>query len=670
MLHGAFQTPLVLLSIAVAIFASYTALRMTERVGRTSGPSIYAWTAGGALAMGSGIWAMHFIGMLAFRLPIPVGYDIPLTLLSLLIPIAVSGIALWRVGRPSVDWKGLAGSGILVGLGINTMHYTGMAALRMDPLIRYDPWLFMLSVLIAMVASVGGLWIGFQLRHNFPRAWLARLGAAAMLGSAIAGMHYTGMAAASFPLGSVCQAASRGVSQDGLAVMVLLATLGILTVALLASVFDAKLESHSRLLAASEATVQERGAMLEAEREARSHAESVSAMKDEFLATLSHELRTPLNAILGWAVMLRRGVRDEATVQRGLETIERNARAQASLIEDLLDMSRIVAGKIRLDVQEVAPASFVETAVATVQPAAMAKKIELAVDLDAGAGPIVGDPSRLQQVMWNLLSNAVKFTPLGGTVRVTLEHSHGEVVIKVADSGIGIPVDFVPLVFDRFRQADSSTTRRHGGLGLGLSIARQLVEMHGGAIEVASEGEGTGATFTVRFPMGRIEVPLPAGMAAHADPAPVPPTDLSGVKVLVVDDMVDTLDLAAQVLGASGASAVVAQDAERALQAAQAETFDVIVSDIGMPGMDGYELARRLREQGVTAPMIALTAFTREEDRERGIQAGFDAYLRKPFEPGELVAAVAGAVAAAAWRAPQSPDRSVAGAGREALPEA
>jgi signal transduction histidine kinase/AmiR/NasT family two-component response regulator len=667
MLHGVFQTPLVLLSIAVAIFASYTALRLAERVSCSSGPSIYAWTAGGALAMGSGIWAMHFIGMLAFRLPIPVGYDIPLTLLSLLIPIGVSGAALWRVGRPNVDLKGLAGSGMLMGLGINTMHYTGMAALRMDPMIHYDPWLFLLSVLIAVVASVGALWVGFQLRHNFPHAWLARMGAAAMLGSAIAGMHYTGMAAASFPAGSVCRAATGGVSQDGLAIMVLLATLGILTVALLTSVFDAKLESHSRLLAASEATAEERGAMLEQEREARSQAESVSAMKDEFLATLSHELRTPLNAILGWAVMLRRGVRDEATAQRGLETIERNARAQASLIEDLLDMSRIVAGKIRLDVQEVVPASFVEAAVATVQPAAMAKKIELDVALDAAAGPIVGDPSRLQQVMWNLLSNAVKFTPFGGTVRVTLEQSQGEVVIKVADSGIGIPVDFVPHVFDRFRQADSSTTRRHSGLGLGLSIARQLVEMHGGAIEAASEGEGRGATFTVRFPQGRLAAPLPGGMAAHADAAPIPAADLSGVKVLVVDDMVDTLDLAAQVLAASGATVVVAESAERALAEAQAEAFDVVVSDIGMPGIDGYELARRLREHGVTAPMIALTAFTREEDRERGLKAGFDAYLRKPFEPTEMVAAVAGAMRARVWTG--SLDRSGAGAGQEALPE-
>jgi CheY-like chemotaxis protein len=390
--------------------------------------------------------------------------------------------------------------------------------------------------------------------------------------------------------------------------------------------------------------------MLEREREARSQAESVSAMKDEFLATLSHELRTPLNAMLGWAVMLRRGVRDEATLQRGLETIERNARAQASLIEDLLDMSRIIAGKVGLDVQEAAPASFIEAAVATVQPAAIAKNIELEMELDAAAGPVLGDPGRLQQVMWNLLSNAVKFTPSSGTVRVTLLQAYGDVVVRVADSGIGIPAEFLPHVFDRFRQADSSTTRRHGGLGLGLSIARQLVEMHGGTIEVWSEGLDMGATFTVRLPLRRSGAPLPTGVAAHAGQPLAGQADLSGVRVLVVDDMIDTLDLAAQVLAASGAIVVLADHAERALAAARAEAFDVVVSDIGMPGVDGYELARRLRAQGLDVPMIALTAFTREQDRERGLQAGFGAYLRKPLEPGELVAAIGSVLHERPWR--------------------
>jgi CheY-like chemotaxis protein len=252
--------------------------------------------------------------------------------------------------------------------------------------------------------------------------------------------------------------------------------------------------------------------------------------------------------------------------------------------------------------------------------------------------------------MWNLLSNAVKFTPSGGTVRVTLLQAYGDVVVRVADSGIGIPAEFLPHVFDRFRQADSSTTRRHGGLGLGLSIARQLVEMHGGTIEVWSEGLDMGATFTVRLPLRRSGAPLPTGVAAHAGKPLAAQPDLSGVRVLVVDDMIDTLDLAAQVLAACGATVVLADHAERALAAARAEAFDVVVSDIGMPGVDGYELARRLRAQGLDVPMIALTAFTREQDRERGLQAGFGAYLRKPLEPGELVAAIGSVLHERPWR--------------------
>ncbi|MGZ5200196.1 MAG: MHYT domain-containing protein [Telluria sp.] len=645
MLSGSFYTPLVVLSVVVAIFASYTALSLADRVGRSHGRAVYAWTIGGALAMGSGVWAMHFLGMLAFRLPIAVGYDVPITLLSLLLPVMVSGTALWRVSQPQLDWQALAGSGILMGLGINAMHYTGMAALRMRPGIEYDPGLFILSVAIAVVASTAALWLGFQLRRNIPRAWLGRFGAAIALGCAIAGMHYTGMAAAHFPAGSICLAASRGVSQDGLAVMVLIASLGILTVALLVSVFDASLERHSRLLAASQAAVEERQGMLVREREARSQAESVSAMKDEFLATLSHELRTPLNSVMGWAVLLQRGTQDAATRQRGLEAIERNARAQARLIDDLLDMSRIIAGKVRLEVQEVDAAAFVEAAVETVRPAALAKRIELRSTV-AGTGTITGDPNRLQQVMWNLLSNAVKFTPAEGTVSVTLEQAGPEIVIKVADSGIGIAPAFLPHVFDRFRQADASTTRRHGGLGLGLAIARQLVELQGGTITVASAGTGCGATFSVRFPLrhqpGQAVLPAGGGSQRLPSPAPFAREDLTGLRVLVVDDMPDTLELTGQMLQSRGANTVLASGADEALALLAGGQFDVVVSDIAMPEVDGYELVRRMRARGLMVPAVALTAFTRPEDREHALQAGFEAYVAKPLEAGALVAAIAG----------------------------
>jgi diguanylate cyclase len=650
MLSGSFQTPLVVLSVVVAIFASYTALSLSERVARSHGRSVYAWTVGGALAMGSGIWAMHFLGMLAFRLPIAVGYDVPITLLSLLLPILVSGTALYRVSQPQLDGRGLAASGVLMGLGINAMHYTGMAALRMQPLIEYDPTLFTLSVLIAVVASTGALWLGFQLRHNIPHAWLARTGAAFALGCAISGMHYTGMAAAHFPAGSICLAATRGVSQDGLAVMVVIATLGILTIALLVSVFDASLERHSRLLAVSQAAVEERQTMLVREREARSQAESVSAMKDEFLATLSHELRTPLNAVLGWAVLLQRGTHDAATRQRGLEAIERNARAQAKLIDDLLDMSRIIAGKVRLEVQEIDAAAFVEAAIETVRPAALAKRISLNATLAAG-GAITGDPNRLQQVMWNLLSNAVKFTPAEGSVNVSIEREGGGILIRVADSGIGIAPEFLPHVFDRFRQADASTTRRHGGLGLGLAIARQLVELQGGTIVVESAGTNRGTTFVVRFPLRQQFVPAWArggGGMLQPSAAPRATQDLSGLRILVVDDMADTLDLTGQMLQSHGASTVLASGAEEALALLATAQFDVMVSDIAMPDVDGYELVRRIRARGLAVPAVALTAFTRPEDREHALQAGFEAYVAKPLEAGALVAAIAGLLCAPA----------------------
>jgi CheY-like chemotaxis protein len=279
-----------------------------------------------------------------------------------------------------------------------------------------------------------------------------------------------------------------------------------------------------------------------------------------------------------------------------------------------------------------------------VRPAALAKRIELECTI-AGGGAITGDPNRLQQVMWNLLSNAVKFTPTEGKVKVTLEQDGPELVIKVADSGIGIAPEFLPHVFDRFRQADASTTRRHGGLGLGLAIARQLVELQGGTIAVDSEGAGRGTTFVVRFPLRH--QPAPAwpqggGNKQASSPVPFSSEDLAGVRVLVVDDMADTLDLTGQMLQSRGACTVLASSAQEALELLAAGQFDVVVSDIAMPEMDGYELVRRMRAQGLAVPAVALTAFTRPEDREHALQAGFEAYVAKPLEAGALVAAIAG----------------------------
>jgi len=645
MLTGHYETPLVLLSILVAIAASYAALSLAGRVSESRGRAVAAWIVGGAIAMGSGIWAMHFVGMLAFRLPIPIAFDLPLTLASLLLPIAASCLALWQVSRAELGPVRLAVSAVVMGIGINAMHYTGMAAMRMEPGIVYDPWLFALSVAIAIGASSLALWIAFRLRHNTPRVWLPRVGAAVVMGGAIVGMHYTGMAAASFPLDSVCMAAKGGVNHDGLATLVVIATLGVLGFAMLASLFDARLEANARVLEISQATAAERQDLLMRERAARDEAERLSALKDEFLATLSHELRTPLNAILGWASMLQRGGRDEETARRGLETIERNARAQGQLIDDLLDMSRIISGNLRLDVQLIEPEKVVEAAIGTVHPAAVAKKIDLRVDVVRGLGTVLADPNRLQQVMWNLLSNAVKFTPNGGMVQVMLGRDGQDVVIRVADSGIGIAPDFLPYVFDRFRQQDASITRKHGGLGLGLSIARQLVELHGGTIGVSSPGTHAGTTFTVRLPLAEAPAQAPSPQPSGSASPAAPQGDLAGVKVLLVDDAADTLDVLQQILQHTGATIMAASSAGKALAMLERERPDVIVSDIGMPDVDGFELIRRIRRRSAGAggaiPAIALTAFTRQDDRQKAMQAGFNDYLAKPVEPTSLVAHIA-----------------------------
>jgi NO-binding membrane sensor protein with MHYT domain/CheY-like chemotaxis protein len=654
MLAGYYDTPLVLVSIFIAIVASYSALSLAGRVTESKGRAMLAWTVGGAIAMGSGIWAMHFVGMLAFQLPIEIAFDTPITMVSLLLPIAASGLALWQVSRADLSRTRLALSALLMGAGINAMHYTGMAALRMQPGIVYDPWLFALSVLIAIGASALALWIAFRLRSTTPWRWLprpaARAGAAVVLGFAIVGMHYTGMAAASFPAGSVCMAARDGVQHGGLAILVVIASFCLLSLALMASVFETRMEANARILGMSEVTAAEREQVLVRERAARDQAEHLSAMKDEFLATLSHELRTPLGAILGWAGMLQRGVKDEATLRRGLDAIERNARAQGQLIDDLLDMSRIVSGTLRLDVQRIDPLTVVEAALGTVQPALLAKQIALRTDL-AGwqgelRGDIHGDPGRLQQVLWNLLSNAVKFTPQGGSVQVVLAREGQEVVIRVRDSGIGIAPAFLPYVFDRFRQQDASITRRHGGLGLGLAIARQLVELHGGTIAVDSAGESTGeragTTFTLRLPL--------AALPAASDTVPAATrvqalADLSGITVLLVDDAPDTLEVLEQILVQAGATVMAAASADVALALLAQALPDVIVSDIGMPAIDGFELMRRIRQlpsaAGAAIPAIALTALTRKEDRDRALQAGFTDYLAKPVEAAALVACIA-----------------------------
>lgn len=410
---------------------------------------------------------------------------------------------------------------------------------------------------------------------------------------------------------------------------------------------------NARLYDAVTRAAEERERLLEAERAARAEAERVGLMKDEFLATLSHELRTPLNAILGWSQILRSRERPatQHDMVEGLEVIERNTRVQAQLIEDLLDMSRIISGKLRLDVQPVDLQDVVRAAVASVRHSAEAKELRLQVVLDPAAGPVRADPDRLQQCFWNLLTNAIKFTPKGGRIQVSLERVNSHVEVCVTDSGQGITPDFLPHVFERFRQADATTTRRHGGLGLGLSIVKHLLELHGGTVRVKSEGEGKGATFCVELPLMVVhpadteEARAHPRSAAAVSAPPAEPPSLTGVTVLVVDDEVDARFLIRRVLTDCGAQVILASSADEGLDVMRSDRVDMIVSDIGMPDVDGYEFIRRVRamsaEEGGRTPAAALTAFARSEDRTRALRAGYQTHVAKPVEPAELTAVVA-----------------------------
>ncbi|MEP0768905.1 MHYT domain-containing protein [Trichocoleus sp. ST-U1] len=895
---------LVVLSMAIAIAASYTALDLAGRVTAAQGRGRKLWLAGGAIAMGSGIWSMHFIGMLAYCLPISMAYDFPTVLVSMGVAAIASGAALYIVSREQMGWRRLLAGGIFMGCGIAAMHYTGMAGMRLEATVTYDLRLVAVSMAIAISASWLALWLAFHLRTAATLTGnLRKIGSAIVMGCAIAGMHYTGMAAVSYqstnPSGMEL---SLIMDNSWLAVEIGIATTIVLALALLGSVFDRRLkielaraealrESEERfralaqnasdilVIVAADGTIrytsasiqsilgyepenwlskkaieivhpsdrsqaekllaaalnsptsnsptskitaqfriqkvdgswrdfeaiannlldvksvagiaiayrditerqrsqeslreseqrfrlmadmapvmlwmcdcdktcnyfnkgwldftgrtleesigmgwtqslhpddlqqcvetyrtafdarenfemeyrlrrfdgeyrwvfdrgvprltpggsfvgyigsciditerkqaeQEREKLLVYEQQARMAAEETNRLKDEFLATLSHELRTPLNSMLGWTQLLRTRKLDEAIIVRAMETIERNARLQTQLIEDLLDVSRIIQGKFRLYVRPLELSSVIEAAIATIQPAASAKSIRLESFLDSSAGLICGDPDRLQQVVWNLLSNAVKFTPKRGRVEVRLERSNSWVEIQVSDTGQGIAADFLPYVFDRFRQADSSITRSYGGLGLGLAVARHLIELHGGTVSAQSPGEGKGATFTVKLPILAVLIEpkdIEQGFWTRDNEglSECPP-GLNGLRALVVDDEADARELLTVILQHYGGEVMAVASAKEAMAVLTDDASDwrpdVLVSDIDMPNEDGYTFIRKVRaldaqQKGI--PALALTAYAREEDRSRAVKAGFQTHVAKPVKPLALVAAIA-----------------------------
>jgi PAS domain S-box-containing protein len=392
----------------------------------------------------------------------------------------------------------------------------------------------------------------------------------------------------------------------------------------------------------------ERQTLLQRAQEARAEAEALSRSKDQFLATLSHELRTPLNAIYGWARMLDAGRLDEAAIRRATEAILRNAAAQVQLIEDLFDVSRVITGNMRLDVRPLDVAAVLEAALDTVRPAAAAKGVHLEAVVDPRAGAMMGDPGRIQQVAWNLLMNAVKFTPRGGRVDVRLRRASAHIELEVRDTGEGIAPEHMSRIFQRFGQADSSSTRRYSGLGIGLALVRHLVDLHGGTVSVHSAGLGRGATFTVILPVAAMPaLPAPAASASVRAPGPdqVKPISLRDLRILVVDDDPDGLELAALVLINAGAEVRTASSPGAAMAVLEDWPADVLVTDLEMPGEDGVGLLRRARQmmtlRARRLPALALTAYGRSEDRVRALAAGFNLHLGKPVDPAELVLAVA-----------------------------
>jgi PAS domain S-box-containing protein len=404
---------------------------------------------------------------------------------------------------------------------------------------------------------------------------------------------------------------------------------------------------NAQLYRRAQAELAERRLAEDRERSARTEAEHATRMRDAFLATASHELRTPLNSVLGWTQLLRQAPDDPEIRARAVDAIERGARAQARLIEDMLDTSCIVSGKLRLELQTVDLVPIVQAAIETIRPAAEEKAIQVERVLDPLTGPIRGDPARLNQVLWNLLWNAVKFTPRGGRIHVHLRSAGSMAEIRVSDTGQGIAAEFLPHVFERFRQADTSITRTHGGLGLGLAVVRHLVELHGGKVDALSAGEGQGATFIVQLP-----IPLLRDMPFAEDPSAdwsysSNETQLTGVKILVVDDDPDSCEMLRRVLQERGAHVETVSSSNDALRRLEEMQPDVLVSDIGMPEMDGYELIRTIRARGHPLPAVALTAFARSEDRIRSLRSGFQSHVPKPLEPRELTEVIASLVRSA-----------------------
>ena len=608
-----YHNGLVLVSLVVAILASYTALTLAMRIRLAAGIAARAWLMGGGFAMGIGIWAMHFVGMLALTLPIQISYDVGFTLASMAIAVAVSTFALHIASRDRVMRGKLIAAGIAMGIGICSMHYVGMAAIEITPPIRYDPLWVSASFAIAIAASFAALGVAFTAREE-SRWWRYRraLGAVVM-GLAITGMHYAGMVAADFP----AAAATHGdavVNRAWLAGAVSIITAFVLLGALLLSLLEAQAAARTAKMQAIVA-----------------QATTTSRAKDEFLAMLGHELRNPLASISNAIVLIDRAEPASADWKLARDVIARQAAHLGRIVDDLLEVGRAVAGKLSLDMQPVNLHRAVQHALGAL--AASGKTAHRRVDYHGVACWVRADRTRLEQVVTNLVANAVQHTGAQGCIRVEVLCGSEEAALKVSDDGAGMDEDTALRAFELFYQAQDEAGPGRGGLGIGLTLVRRIVELHGGSVSGESGGRGRGAAFTVRLP--RIPAPVRAGREE------LPAAPRPSRSIVLVEDAEDARRTLHRLLEGEGHSVCAASDGESGLRAILEQAPDVAIVDIGLPGLDGYELARRARSAGVHAYLIALTGYGLAEDRLRANAAGFDVHLTKPAEVDKLLKLVA-----------------------------
>ena len=679
---GSYNVWLQLLSFVVAVIASYVALDLGSRVSSSSAQVARYWLIGGSVAMGTGIWSMHFIGMLAFQLPIQMGYDVPLTLLSMLIAILASGFALFTINRDQLSRQRLLLSGLVMGIGIASMHYVGMAAMRMSPPIRFDPLLYILSILIAIGASIVALWITFKLRTGkVANLELKRFLAAVVMGVAIVGMHYTGMAAANFASNSICYGNPNQIGNLWMAATIAVCTLLFLAATMLISVFDARLASSTAELARSLLTtnaklldeVHERSRAEQALQQSNAQlldlktaAETANQAKSEFLANVSHELRTPLTLILAPLEQLLMREQAPPDWRKQIERVQRNASLLLNRVNDILDFSKAEADQFEVHWEVLNLLEFIPAMAGDALPVAEGKACSLTCEVDPALSAVVLDRAHFEKIFMNLLSNALKFTPAGGAIRVQARRlDNDEFEFAVADSGIGIAADKLSLLFNRFQQVDNSATRAHSGTGIGLALVKELAELMRGSVGVESE-PGKGSRFFVRLPRSseRLDALAGAGVISHSmtagevmlrhvrfqeggQSAHEPESVASGAAasalpvVLVVDDNPDMRGYIKELL-LDECKVVCAVNGLDAWEALQRQRIDVVVSDVMMAELDGLGLTARIKNSPNFShlPVILVTARGGTDASVSGLDSGADDYIAKPFSAQELKARV------------------------------